>query len=323
MNHAGTVCQRYIAVACHEERFLVLLCRAVICTLVQRLVLFVLQILSLICLQHLIGRLIFCGQLSKDCVQQGLCHVVHIAVRSFYFCVVLIRIYAETDVGGQCPWRCGPCQNVGVLVFYFKADNGGALFYILVSLGYFLGGQRRAAARTVGNDLEPFVEKSLVPDLLQRPPLGLDEIIMVGDVWIFHICPEAYCAGEVLPHALVLPDTLLTFVDERLQAVLLDLVLAVQAKSFLHLQLHRQTVGIPTRFSGHHVSLHGAVSGDHVLDDTGQHVTDVGLAVGCRRPVVEGVGLTLFAVLHTLFKNLIVFPEFLDLFLAVDEIQVC
>ena len=186
-----------------------------------------------------------------------------------------------------------------------------------------MGGEGGAASRTVRNDLEALVEKALLPDLLKRPPLGLDEIIVVGDIRIIHIRPETDGGGEILPHALVFPDALLAVLDERLQAVLLDLLLAVQAQHLLHFQLHRKSVGVPAGFSRNHIALHGAVARNHVLDDTGQHMADVGLSVGRGRAVVEGVGLALFSAVNTLLKNVIVGPEFLDVLLSFHKVHVC
>ena len=48
------------------------------------------------------------------------------------------------------------------------------------------------------------------------------------DIRIFHIRPKPYCTGEVFPHALVFPDALLTFVNERLQTIAFNLLFAVK-----------------------------------------------------------------------------------------------
>ena len=139
---------------------------------------------------------------------------------------------------------------------------------------------------------------------------------------MLHIRPETYCGRKVLPHALVFPDAFLTFFDERLHSVSLDLLLAVQAKLLLHFQFYRQSVGIPAGLTGNHISLHSTVSGDHILDNTGQHMADMGLAVGCGRSVVESVCFAFFAVLHAFFKDMVFFPELFDLFFTVDKIQI-
>ena len=139
---------------------------------------------------------------------------------------------------------------------------------------------------------------------------------------MIHIRPEAYGAGEILPHALVLPDAFLALADEGIQTVLLDLLLAVQTQLLLHLQLHRKPVGVPAGLSRHIVALHGPVAGNHVLDDTGQHMADMGLSIGRGRSVIEGVGRAFLAVFHTFLKNVVFFPEMLHVFFAVYEIQI-
>ena len=145
---------------------------------------------------------------------------------------------------------------------------------------------------------------------------------MIGHVGIIHVGPEANLTGEILPHALVFPYALLTLLDEGSDAVFLDLLLAVQTKRLFHLQLHRKSVGVPARFSGNHIALHGAVSGDHVLDCAGLHMADMGLAVCGRRSVIKGIGRTAFSDLQALLKNLVLFPEFLDFLFPAHKIQV-
>ena len=185
-----------------------------------------------------------------------------------------------------------------------------------------MAGQRGAATGAIGNDLKALVQQLLVPDLAQGPPLGLNVIVVIGDVGIVHIHPEANGAGEAFPHALVLPDALFTLLDERLQTVFLDLLLAVQTQLLLHLQLDGETVGIPARLTGNHLALHGAVAGNHILDNTGQHVADMGLTIGRGRAVVEGVGLPFLALLQGLLEDLILSPELQHLALTLYKIHI-
>ena len=240
-----------------------------------------------------------------------------------YFCIVLIRIHAERKVGRKRP-RCGrPCKDVSILLFHFEAHNRGALLYVFVALSHFLGGQRRTASRTVGNDLEPFVKKVFLPDLFQCPPLGLDKAVVICYIGVLHISPEADRAGEILPHSLVFPYTFLTFVDKRLQAILLDLIFSVQSEGLLYLKLDRQAVGIPSCLSRNHVSLHRAVTRDHVLDDTCEHVSDVRFAICSRRTVVEDVVRASLTLFDTLLKDVVLIPELLDFLFPADKIHIC
>ena len=52
-------------------------------------------------------------------------------------------------------------------------------------------------------------------------------------------------------------------------------------------------------------------------------MADMWLSVSGRRSVVEGIGFAFLTMLHTFFENVVVFPEFLDGFLTVYEIQAC
>ena len=69
-------------------------------------------------------------------------------------------------------------------------------------------------------------------------------VVIIGHVGVIHVGPEADLAGELLPHALVFPDGFLAFLNEGLDAVGLDPVLAFDADLLLHFQLDRKAVGV-------------------------------------------------------------------------------
>ena len=72
---------------------------------------------------------------------------------------------AKADVAGQRPRGGCPGQVIGVLVTALEFCRSRALFYILIALRYLMGGQRRAAAWAIGNDLVPLIQKTLFKDL--------------------------------------------------------------------------------------------------------------------------------------------------------------
>ena len=322
VNHTGTVGHGNVVIAGYIVSLLVLLLANGDSALEERLVFLVFQIGTLVLGENLVSGGVLGLQIAKYRVRQSLGQIVGVSVGGLDLHIDLIGVHAERHVGGQRPGSGCPCQNVGVLPLYLEAGDGGALFYRLVSLGHLVSGQRGAAAGAVGNDLESLVEQILFPDLLQRPPLGFNIVVVIGNIGMIHIRPETDGAGEILPHALVFPDALFALGDEGINTVGLNLLLAVQAQKLLHFQLYRQTVGIPAGLAGHIVTLHAAVAGDHVLDDTGQHVTDVGLAVGGGRTVVECVTPAALAVLQRLFKDVVFVPEGKGFLLPADEIQI-
>ena len=81
-------------------------------------------------------------------------------------------------------------------------------------------------------------------------------------------------------------------------------------------------MGIPAGLPWYFVPLHRPVPWNHILDDTGQHMADVGLPIGCRRTVVEHVEVTAFPLLHALLEDVVLLPELLDSLLTVDKIQI-
>ena len=316
MYDTGTVCQCYIVSAYHVVCFFVLLLAQGDRAVIERLIFLELQVPALVGFQHLIV-------LAQHSICQCLGNIVGIAVACLDLYIVFLGVHAQGQVAGKGPGGGGPCQDVGVLPLCLEAGNGRALLYILIPLSHLMGGQGGAAAGTVGNHLKPLVQKALVPNLLKSPPLGLDKAVVIGYIGIVHVGPETNGVGEILPHALVLPDAFLTFLDERLQTVLLYLLLAVQPQLFLNLQLHRQAVGIPSGLSRHHIALHGPVSGNHVLDDSCFHMADMGLAVGCGRTVIKYIRLAALSHPDAFFKDVLCFPELLHFFFPFHKLKVC
>ena len=132
-----------------------------------------------------------------------------------------------------------------------------------------MAGKRGAAARAIRHHLVTFIEQAAVEDLLERPPHGLDVAIVVGDIGVVHIGPEAHALAHALPFALVFPHALFALGDERFHAILLDLILAVQAERLFHFQFHGQAMRIPAGLAQHLLALHGLVAGDQVLHRAG------------------------------------------------------
>ena len=235
--------------------------------------------------------------------------------------VILDRIHAQRDVGRKRPRRRRPCEEVALLVTQLELDENGLLLDEFVTLRDLVRRKRSAAARAIGHDLVSLVEQSGVRDLLDRPPLRLDVVVLIGDVRMLHVRPIAYALGHALPLVLVLPDALLALADERLDAVLLDVLLAVHAEQFLDLQLDRQTVCVPPRLAQNVIALHRLVTRYDVLHNTRQYVTDVRLAVGGRRTVVEGeLGLAL-GRLYALFEDAVALPKLEHLLLSRAKIH--
>ena len=70
-------------------------------------------------------------------------------------------------------------------------------------------------------------------------------------------------------------------------------------------------------------SFHGSVTRDHILDRTGYYVSNMRLAVCCRRTVIKHVLRAALSLLDTLFEDMMLFPEFGNFLLPLHKLQVC
>ena len=333
MDDAGAVRHGDIVIAVDEESLLVLCVRRILRTLVKRLILLVLEVFSLEGLKHNIGlafrylsvcHVLFSGR-TEHPVRQRLGDVIREAVSGLYPDIRILRIDAESDVRRKRPWRGRPCEEISILSLCLEADNGRAVFDGLVSLRHLMARERRPAARAVRHYLEALVKQSLVPDSFERPPLRFDIVVIVCDIGVLHIGPEADLLRELLPHALVFPDRFLALLNERLQTIGHDLFLLVllrDADFLLHLKLHREAVRIPAGLSRNLLPLHRMVAGNHILDDTGFHMTDMRLAVCRRRAVIKHINRMTFVFLDTLLEDLMIRPELCRILFALHEIQI-
>ncbi len=155
----------------------------------------------------------------------------------------------------------------------------------------------------------PPVQESLVRDLLQAPPDRLDIGVVIGDVGFVHVHPECDAVGHVLPFPEVLPDRLLALLDKGLDAIGLDLILAVDPQLLFHLKLDRQAVRVPSADAEHVLALHRLIAREQVLHRARQDVADVRLAVGGRRPLIEGEAFLALVTLQAFLHDPVLFPE--------------
>ena len=141
---------------------------------------------------------------------------------------------------------------------------------------------------------------------------------------MLHVHPVAYLIAHLFPLVQILPHALLALADEGLNAVLLDLRLAVQTQQLFDLQLHGQAMGVPAGLTGHVLALHGPEAGEQILNDAGLDVADMRLAVGRWRAIKESeVLLAVVAQGEGLMHDVLVLPQLRHVLLTGNEIQVC
>ena len=314
VDDARAVLGRNVVVADNEERLVLHVFR---CKGVERLVLAVLELAAFHCREDFA----IAPRVREHAVHQRLGEVIDLAVHT-HLHIGHIRIHAESEVRRQRPRGRRPREEVGILIGSLEAHDCRTLRHILIALRNLVRGERRAAARAVRDDLVPLIEEPLLPDLLERPPLGLDEVVLVRDVGMLHVRPEADDIGELLPHRLVCPDGFAALLDERLDAVVLDLLLAVDADRLLDLELDGQPMRVPARLAKHLAPLHRLIARQHILDHTRQDMPDVRAAVRRRRTIVERERLAALTLIHRLLCNMILTPKIRNGFLTRGKIQI-
>ena len=104
--------------------------------------------------------------------------------------VIDVRAYCQRNVGRECPWSCGPCEEVLVVMI----DTGTSELacecidlYILIALSYLVRSKTCSAARAVRQDLVSLVNKALIESILDDPPACFDVVVFICDIRIFHI----------------------------------------------------------------------------------------------------------------------------------------
>ena len=315
MDDARAVLGRHIVVADDEERLFAHIRGDKI---VERLIPPVLELLAL----HRREDLTVAPRAFKYAVHQRLGEVVDLAVDT-HLHIGHLGVHAEPEIRRQRPRCRRPCEEIRILIGSLELDDCRTLRDIFVPLRHLVRGERRAAARAVRNDLVSLIKKSFFIDFAERPPHGLDVIVLVGDVGVLHIRPKTDDVGELLPHRLIRPDRFAAFLDERLDAVFFDLFLAVDADRLLDLELHGQPVRVPARLAQNLLALHRLIARQHVLDYARQHMPDVRAAVRRRRAVVKRERLCTLALIHRLLCNMIFAPKIHNGFLARGKIQIC
>ena len=110
--------------------------------------------------------------------------------------------------------------------------------------------------------------------------------------------------------------------DKRFKTVFFYLFLAVKSEELFNFKLNGQTVGIPTCLARNHIAFHCAVTRNHILDNAGQDVTYMRLAVRGRRAVIKYVWCAFGTAVNTFFKYLFVFPEFFYFLFFLYKIEV-
>ena len=234
--------------------------------------------------------------------------------------VVRAGIDHERRVRQQRPRHRRPGEERDALLAVDReADVERRVLDLVVSERDLVRGQRRPAARAVRDDLVALVQEALLPDLLERPPDGLDVVVVEREVGLVGVDPERDPLRQPLPLVDVLEHRVAALLVELGHAVALDVVLVVEAELALDLELDRQAVAVPAALAVDLVAAHRLEAREDVLEDAAQHVVRDGRAVRRRRPLVEDELGAALAAAHRLVEDVALAPALEDLLLELGE----
>src|SRR5690606_24425076 len=167
-----------------------------------------------------------------------------------------------------------------------------------------------------------FDQQATVEQRFHDPPARLDVAVVVGDVSVVEVDPEADALGHRVPVLDVAEHVLAAQLVEASDAVLLDLLLVGEAEALLDGDLHRQTVGVPAALAGYAVALHGLEAGEQVLERAADDVVHARLSVGRRRALVEDPFALRRRAIDRTTEDVLLVPELDDLALQRGHVQV-
>ncbi|MNF70748.1 hypothetical protein D3C84_526710 [compost metagenome] len=238
--------------------------------------------------------------------------------------VVEVRMDVQRLVGRDGPWGGGPDHDRGRLAQCSQPERGGQLGLIgdlegdvdgsglLVGVFDFRLGQRRAAIEAPVHRLEALEHEATLDHLGQ----GADFTGFVGEAH------GLVGVGPVAQHAQanelgLLPFDLLAGVGP---AQFAGLVAAqVLAVGHFDLVFDRQAVAVPTRHIRRIEARQGLGADNHVLENLVDRMTDVNIAVGVRRAIVQDELWTALTNLAQLLVQANAVPALQSLRLALGQ----
>ena len=204
-----------------------------------------------------------------------------------------------------------------------ELGHNGRVFHIAVGAGLVELMRAQSCPRhgAVGLNGVSLVQHALLVQLRQQPPHRLHVLGVVGHVRCVHVHPVAHLTREVVPLRGVahhrLAACVVVFLDRQLGAD----VFFGDAELLFHAQLHRESVGVPSRFPLHTVSFQRLEPAENVLDGPRHHVVNARLSVGRRGAFKKHIGLVRGPAVHALLEGVFAVPQLEPLLCEGGKVQ--
>ena len=237
--------------------------------------------------------------------------------------IVNLRTHAESHVRWQSPRSSCPCDEVRfaplrplcLRILDKELYSGGEVLYVAIATRLVQLVRAKTCTRTwrIWLDGITLVEQALVVELLQKPPQSLDVLIVVSDIRmvkvneVAHLLSQFTPLGSELHHVLTALMVVVFRRDVLLRSLVVNILLG-NTQFLLDTQLHRKSVGIPSRLAVNLESLHSLVSVECILNTTCEDVVNTRVSVCRWRPLKEDKLRAAFTLINRLVEDVVLLP---------------
>ena len=133
--------------------------------------------------------------------------------------------------------------------------------------------------------------------------------------------PIAHLIGELCPLVSVHHHVLTTSIIIVVNAYLLAYILLGNAERFLHRQLYRQSVSVPSCLTLHLITLHSLIAQEGIFDGTSHHVVNTRMTISRRWSLKEDELRTAVLLCYTFVEDVVLLPLCKYFFIGLYKVQ--
>ena len=144
-----------------------------------------------------------------------------------------------------------------------------------------------SAARAIWGDAMILNEKTLIEDLLARPPDALDIFGGHRPIGIVEINPETHATSHLAKFINVTLYGFTTLIVKSCDSKFFDIAFSREAELFFYRNFNGEAVAIPTCLTDYLMTLHRLIAREEIFKYTCFDVMCAWLAIGSRWALVE------------------------------------
>ena len=272
-------------------------------------------------------REVFPEQVAGQDDRDGL---VGVGIECLHLHIGYFGANGQGGIGREGPGGGGPGQEENIpvcsIVFeekfgdfiadHFELGGNCIVFHLAVAsrLIELVGTQSGTSGRRVWLNGITLVQQVFFIEFRQQVPQAFNVFIVEGDVWIVQVHPISHQAGQFVPFFLVFHHFGPAFAVVFFHADGFADVLLGDAQFFFHGDFHRQSVGIPSGFSGYIIAFLRFVAAENIFNGPGHHVVNAGHSVGGWGAFIELERLMTAVLFKAAMEHIVFVPRLSHLF---------